>query len=142
MLKPTIYHFPNQVPDMLAGHMSPVLFVLILRSFKVLRLPLQVGPRSIGKEFGAREMTDTWAQADGEKASAGFPRQTPRGPGSQKNISKLDIPALPLASPILSNGTTNPCYGVKLCTPLPAFLFIILHLRGKYLHSFIQVSHS
>lgn len=101
---------------MLAGHVSPVLFILMLQNSKGHCLPLQVGPRISGKEFGAREMMDMWAQADGEKAlshgNSWLPQTDPRGPGSQKDTSKLL-----LAFPMLSNCTRDPRYGVKLCTP-------------------------
>lgn len=51
-----------------------------------------------------------------------LPHTEPRGPGSQKDISKLDTPVLLPASPMLSNGA-SPCCGVKLCTPLPECTF-------------------
>lgn len=130
MFKTAIHRLPSQASDMLAGHGSPVLFILMFQNSKGHCLPLQVGPRLSGKEFGVREMVDMWAQADGEKAlshgNSWLPQTDARGPGSQKDTSKLL-----LAFPMLSNGARNLSYGVKLCAPLPASLFSILHLRGK-----------
>lgn len=73
-----------------------------------------MSPRVGGREVGAREMMDVWAQAGGKKnimshGSSWLPQIDPRGPDSQKAFSKLETPLLVPASPMLSNGARNPC---------------------------------